>query len=53
MATRHFRERGRLDLTVEALIYDNTEWHPLFTEEELEIVRKRLIEYEYPPALGR
>lgn len=24
---------GRLDLTVEALIYDNPKWHLLFTEE--------------------
>jgi hypothetical protein len=24
-------ERGRLDLTVEALIYDNPDWHPLFS----------------------
>jgi hypothetical protein len=43
-------ERGRLDLTVEALIHDNLDWHSLFTEEELEIVRKRLIEYGYKPA---
>jgi hypothetical protein len=25
--------RGRLDLTVEAVIHDNQKWHPLFTEE--------------------
>ncbi len=45
-------ERGRLDLTVEAFIHDNPDWHSLFTDEELEIVRKRLIEYGYKPALG-
>ena len=46
-------ERKRLDLTVEALIHDNPEWQPLFTEKELEIVRKRLKEYQYGPALSR
>jgi len=46
-------ERGRLDLTVEALIHDNPDWQSLFTEEELEIVHKRLIEYNYGPALKR
>jgi hypothetical protein len=40
-------ERKRLDLTVEALIYDNEKWHPLFTPEELAICRKRLRQYEY------
>lgn len=40
-------ERGRLDLTVEALIIDNPEYHELFTAEELEICRKRLKEYGY------
>ena len=30
-------ERGRLDLTVEAVINDNPKWHPLFTDEELVI----------------
>lgn len=39
--------RGRLDLTVEALIFDNPEWHVLFTKEELNIVRKRLADYHY------
>lgn len=41
-------ERKRLDLTVEALIRDNARWHPLFTEEELAICRKRLQDYGYP-----
>jgi len=40
-------ERGRLDLTVEAVIHDNAKWHPLFTESELTICWKRLEEYEY------
>ena len=40
-------ERKRLDLTVEALIYDNEKWHPLFTPDELAICRKRLRQYEY------
>ena len=40
-------ERKRLDLTVEALIYDNEKWHSLFTPEELAICRKRLRQYEY------
>jgi hypothetical protein len=40
-------ERKRLDLTVEAVIHDNPKWHPLFTEEELEICTSRLRKYEY------
>ena len=40
-------ERGRLDLTVEALIYDNPKWHPLFSRDDLEICKKWLTEYEY------
>ncbi len=40
-------ERGRLDLTVEALVIDNPQWHPLFEPEELEKARKRLKDYEY------
>ena len=43
---------SRLDLTMEAMIFDNPEWQPLFTAKELEIVRKRLIDYQYGPALG-
>ncbi len=42
-------ERKRLDLTVEAVIHDNPKWHPLFTEEELAICKKRLTDYEYFP----
>lgn len=40
-------ERGRLDLTVEAMIHDNPKWHPLFSAEELAICRERLQQYEY------
>jgi hypothetical protein len=44
-------ERRRLDLTVEALIHDNLEFHSLFTDEELAIVKKRLVDYKYKPAM--
>lgn len=44
-------ERGRLDLTVEALIHDHPEYHPLFTDEERAIARRRLEEYKYPPVI--
>jgi hypothetical protein len=44
-------ERGRLDLTVEALIFDNPEYHEFFTDDELDIVKKRLIDYDYKLAL--
>ncbi len=39
-------ERKRLDLTVEALIL-GSEWCPLFSDQELEIARKRLADYGY------
>lgn len=42
-------ERGRLDLTVEAVILDHPKWHAHFTEEELAICRKRLSDYGYHP----
>lgn len=38
---------GRLDLTVEAVIYDNPKWHPLFTQPELDTCIRRLTEYRY------
>ncbi len=44
-------ERGRLDLSVEALIFDHPEYHPLFTPDEREAARQRLHKYRYPPAL--
>lgn len=40
-------ERKRLDLTVEALIYETPKWHPLFSVDEIAICRKRLRQYEY------
>lgn len=40
-------KRGRLDLTVEALILD-AEWSTLFSNAEREIARQRLHEYGYP-----
>jgi hypothetical protein len=43
----HPYERGRLDLTVEALVVDNPKWHELFTPEEIEKARRRLTQYEY------
>jgi hypothetical protein len=42
-------ERGRLDLTVEAVVVENERWHILFTEDELEKATKRLLEYSYRP----
>lgn len=39
-------ERGRLDLTVEALILQR-KWYPLFLDQERGIARKRLEDYEY------
>jgi hypothetical protein len=40
-------ERGRLDLTVEAVVHDNEKWHVLFDESELKRAKKRLNEYHY------
>jgi len=45
-------EKGRLDLTIEAVIFDNPQWHPLFRQEELDIVKKRLKDCGYGPALN-
>lgn len=39
-------ERGRLDLTVEALILQK-KWHSLFSDQEREIAQKRLKQYNY------
>lgn len=44
--------RGRLDLTVEAMIVENTNWHGLFTNEELERARLRLKNNGYTPKIG-
>jgi hypothetical protein len=46
----HLYERGRIDLTVEAMIVDNEKWHPLFSADEIIRARKRLVEYGYQPA---
>lgn len=40
-------ERGRLDLTMEAMIEQTAKFHPLFTREELEICSSRLDDYGY------
>lgn len=44
---RKLKERGRLDLTVEAEIWGNAKWHPLFTDSELKKVEQRLRELGY------
>jgi hypothetical protein len=45
-------ERGRLDLTVEAMVTENSEWHTLFTNGELEKARLRLTQYGYSRRIG-
>lgn len=45
----HLYERQRLDLTVEALIVENPQWHSLFESSEIERARKRLEDYDYRP----
>lgn len=40
-------ERGRLDLTVEAMILENTVWHELFSPDELGRAKRRLQQYGY------
>lgn len=40
-------ERGRLDLTVEAMILDDPQWRDLFTDAELTRARRRLSQYGY------
>lgn len=37
----------RLDLTVEARVLENSQFHPLFEQEELKRCKRRLIEYQY------
>jgi hypothetical protein len=39
-------ERKRLDLTVEAVIL-SAEWHPLFSDHERDIAKRRLADYGY------
>ena len=43
----HLYERGRLDLTVEAMVVESSRWHGLFTDDELVRARKRLQAYGY------
>ncbi len=45
-------ERGRLDLTVEALVVEHSQWHALFTPEEIDKAVKRLREYRYDIKTG-
>jgi hypothetical protein len=40
-------ERGRLDLTVEAMVLSAPQFHALFTMRELATCRSRLADYEY------
>ena len=40
-------ELRRLDLSVEAVVHENPEWHGLFTRDELDRCRKRLTDYRY------
>jgi len=40
-------KRGRLDLSVEALVVGNSKWHELFEPEELARARRRLSECGY------
>lgn len=40
-------ELHRLDLTIEAFIWDNPKFHELFSPDELNIAKKRLIDYCY------
>jgi|688.fasta_scaffold1907487_2 hypothetical protein len=43
--------KGALHLTVEAVIFDNAEFHQLFSDDEMAVVRNRLVEYQYAPAV--
>ena len=45
----HLYERARLDLTVEAMVVENTRWHELFTREELATANSQLKQYGYGP----
>lgn len=40
-------EKGRLDLTVEAMVLENQIWHELFTPDELKRAKTRLQQYGY------
>lgn len=43
----HLYERGHLDLTVEALVIEGTEWHELFDSADIDRAKKRLQQYGY------
>ncbi len=45
-------ERGRLDLTVEAVVAENAKWHPLFSTDEIAKARSRLSDYGYTPRVN-
>jgi len=42
-------QRGRLDLSVEAVVVEHSNWHSLFAPEEVQKARNRLRAYEYTP----
>jgi len=44
--TRLYLE-GRLDLTVEAVVFETERWHALFTADEVKRCRTRLAKYGY------
>lgn len=48
----HLYDRGRLDLTVEAMVIENAKWHDLFSIDELTKARLRLKQYGYKPENG-
>jgi hypothetical protein len=41
--------KGRLDLTVEAVVTESEKWSTLFTNEEIRNAKSRLLKYEYKP----
>ncbi len=46
-------EIQRLDLSVEAVILENPQWHPLFSPEELSRIERRLKDYNYKPRFSK
>lgn len=44
---RKLNERGRLDISMEAEIWDNPKWHRLFTDSELKVAEWRLRKLGY------
>ncbi len=44
---RRLLDNDRLDLSVEAVVLNEPQWHPLFTPSELETARSRLAQYGY------